>query len=495
MRRSSHLLAAQAALLLLAVAGCSATPEIPFALELPELEVDASFDPAGGVAAPALQAAGRGPAGEPGEDAEGAPRAVRCRVLYLAEPPATTDAFRSLASRAVAAADLSGTEPVVVTPELTAGALFTAGEEADRWADAALAGPHVAVVADRSVALPTGASLRVGVTSEDFVEDPRDWLDEFPDRGPVPRRVGVDVNSSAGGISLALEVTDLDPEGERALREELLEEPDRLPAPAPPAHTLRIRCEAVAVDAAPSAGAPVLILMDSPFNGGNGTTIALFVEEIPPRQASTTADEAEAVVALARAERLLASAPLTDAGRRELVRGEALRAFRDRGGRSALLLLAEESGATLTAELALLASDEDLVALGQEAFGEAGAAALEPSVLGWKLDSTAWTILARGTLEETLPEELEGAFLRRGGAAARFPDIVLDMVAAANGSLEALDEAIVRENRIALEDASAAARVAGHDWLAERGEQVPDYDPRADRKERRTALAAAEEQR
>ena len=309
--------------------------------------------------------------------------------------------------------------------------------------------------------------------------------------GPVPRRVGVDVYAAPAGLTVALEVSD----HERALQDRLLADPDGDPAPEPAERNHELRREAVAIDEMPAPGAPVVILMDSPFTSGNGTTVAILVEEIPPAEADTAADVVEAMVALDRTNQLVAALPLTSDDRALLARDEALRAFRERGGRSALLLLAEEAGATLTADLTILARDVDLAEIGRLALGENELAEADPSILGWTLDAAAWTLLARGTLEETLPAELEGAFLRWAGAAARFPDVVLDLVAAADGSATVFERSLVLENELALEDASAAARVAGHDWLAERGLEIPGYDPRSTRDERRAALEAAKEQR
>ena len=500
MRRSHAPHAALAALLGLGGGGCSAPPEQPFALEVPALTVDATFGLGDEMATAALQAGSpaRPPSPDTPEDgaaasapdgAPGAARGVRCRLLYLAHSPSNTVARHSVASRAIAAVDLAGSEPVVVTPELTADALLIAGGDALRWARRTLESPHSAVVAERSAALLPGASLHLGVSSAEQTlqgdDGPR----------PVPRRVGVDVYAAGAGLTLALEVSDLDPEHERALSVSMLDDPGEDPATRPAEHLHELRREAVAIDAMPAQGAPVVILMDSPFTSGNGTTVAILVEEIPPAEADTAADVIEAMVALDRANQLVAALPLTSDDRSLLARDEALRAFRERGGRTALLLLAEESGAPLTADLAILARDADLAEIGRLAFGESEPADADASILGWRLDAAAWTLLARGTLEETLPAELEGAFMRWAGAAARFPDVVLDLVAAADGSAMALERSLVLENELALEDASAAARVAGHDWLAGRGLEVPGYDPRSPRDERRAALEAAKEQR
>ena len=469
-------------------------------LEAPELTVDAAFDLGDEEATAALQAgsSARGPSPDSPaagaaaatlDVAPGAARGTRCRLLYLAHSASNIVPRHSVASRAIAAIDLNGSEPVLVTTELTADALLISGDEALRWARQTLEGPHFAVVAERSAALLPGASLHLGVTAAEQALPG----DEGP--GPVLRRVGVDVYAAPAGLTLALEISDLDPEHERALGARLLDDPDEDLAPQPAEHSHELRREAVAIDAMPVQGAPVVILMDSPFSSGNGTTVAILVEEIPPEDADTAADVVEAMVALDRAAQLAAALPLTSDDRSILARDEALRAFHDRGGRAALLLLAEEAGATLTADLAVLARDTDLAEIGRVAFAEGEAAGADARVLGWTLDAAAWTLLARGTLEETLPAELEGAFLRRAGAAARFPDVVLDLVTAADGSAVAFERSLVLENELALEDASAAARVAGHDWLVGRGLEVPGYDPRSPRDQRRAALEATKEQR
>ena len=83
---------------------------------------------------------------------------------------------------------------------------------------------------------------------------------------PVPRRVGVDVYAAGAGLTLALEVSDLDPEHERALSVSMLDDPGEDPATRPAEHLHELRRRRDRCDA--SAEGQVVILMDSPFTSG-----------------------------------------------------------------------------------------------------------------------------------------------------------------------------------------------------------------------------------
>ena len=512
----------------LAVMACASTPSWPFVLSPPDYVLDESFAADGGIAGPTARAAAAmrdpapgmppaqlvGPgAGKalPEENVPGEPSAIslalRCRILYFAEPPSEVG-LRTAAAGTALVADLLGAEPFTETPNLTAQVLFADGAGGQEWLSRALATGHVSSIANRSFELPAGASYRLGLTVMETIEDPRDWLDEFADRGPIPRRLGVEIFAGPSGPTLAVEITDVSPEGERALLEAIVENPGLPPGPPAPPHTESLRREAVTLDTAMPEGGPVAIRVPSPFDTGNGSTFAIVIETVPPDEVFVKGPEALARVALEGLAQSARSVPLTSAGREELQREEALAAFVRRGGRAALLLLANEADAPLCADLALSAEAAFLHALGDRAFPEfhapsaeeanateepAPAGGLDPEEIGWRLDSTAWSMIVESALDETISPELEGVLLRHGGALARFPDVIQYRLRSCGGDLGAFERGLVIDHFIALEDSASSVRLRAHDWLLERGLAIEGYGPLDERALRRAALEARRE--
>ncbi|QDV06806.1 hypothetical protein Poly30_23210 [Planctomycetes bacterium Poly30] len=439
---------------------------------------------------------------EPSDGAVTSPIPVRCRILYLRTP--RSESLDALGSEASVIADLEGSQPVLPTPVLTLSTLFAQGPKAAAWLKSLEAAPATESmeIAARSSFVPVGASSRLSVQTFELVEDPRDWLDEFRDRGPIPREVAVIVTATNHGPRVALSVTDLDPERETRLREAFLEDPSISATPPPPAQDEVLRREVLNIGRYPEIDSPLVLHLDSPFSEGNGAALAMVVETLRPDQVEGS-NEAEALAELAEAAAALAAnqSPLTEETRHKIERTEALDVFQLRGGRSALLQVAVESDATLTQELALVADAEVLQALGERAFptAEAGSTPVpagEPTrevPIGWRLDSAAWNLLAERALSETLDPELMGVFYRRAGAVAAFPDIIQDALKAARGERAKFDERLMTEQRYFLEDPSPSARLRAYDWLREYGVELADYDPLGERKERQAALEKAAE--
>lgn len=528
------------------VAACATPPVPPDPLAAPELRIEAAVVPgdalggplafdgadshapgAGSTAetseslvaeaeeGPVVPSGGEPAAGEPAAETSTAPGLpVRLRALYLAQP--SPEGLTPVAGKARVIADLSGARPVLPTAELTASALHVAGDGADSWLGATLSGAEHVVLLDQTTTVPHGASLRVGLEADERVPDPRDWLDEFEDRGPITRRVGVTLTHGTASPSLSLEVSDMDPEAERALLESILIEPNAQAGPPGPAQDEKVRHEALQIDGlVPSAG-PLVLHLPSPFDAGNGSTIVFVIETGVEGDAGTAA-AADAELSEAINRYAASSEPMTDMERVQVERTEALRAFRERGGRPALLLLAQESGAALALDLAVVADAAFLARLAALALpapaenaGAPAAPAKDPAaapmtdsiegqgsdeedlaLLGWRIDAAAWTLLAQDAMEEALDDELSGLFLRNAGALARFPDLLLDAVASAGGSPETFDERMVIEHRLFLEDSSASNRVRAHEWLLARGRAVSGFDPLAPREDRRAILEAA----
>lgn len=509
----------------LGLIGCSASPPpAPFVLLLPGVTVVESLTPGSSLGPPA-DAAEPQPVDEPAEEPADRPAveppegpqdqpveepaeedataaiAVRCRLLYLSTP--RTGGLRSLGLGAAIVADVDGSVPVLETPDLTLSALYTDGPGAVQWLkelDRAES-TEVLTIADRTTFIPVGARFQLSMGALERVEDPRDWLDEFENRGPIPKEAGVIVTNAGAETEVALVVTDLDPAREKQNLEDYLADPNVLAAPPGPMQDELVRQEVLKVNRAPAVGAPLVLHLDSPFTGGNGTSVAFVIEAVLPFEAVGT-NEQEAATQLAATALALQERrePLTEESRQQIERVEALSVFQRRGGRSALLQVAQEAGAPLALDLALVADDEFLTTLSRRAFPmEAGDVSDENADsaampgIGWRLDSAAWNLLAEGALNEELDSELEGVFYRAAGALAAFPDLIQEAAVAAGGSAALFHERLMVEQRYFLEDSSPSSRLRAYDWLKERGEVIPGYDPLGDRDARRAALEAAAE--
>lgn len=476
------------ALALLAVS-CRAPEAVPFVLQPPALATEASLAP-GSSLGPMAHAMD-----EPDGTERMSPTPVRCRIIYLRHP--REGSLRAIGSDANIVADLEGARPVLLTPGLTVSTLYALGQDATAWIAALeeTAGAEAMEVASGTSFVPVGSSYRLSVQSNELVEDPRDWLDEFTNRGPIPRTIAVIVTGTSAGPRVALSLTNLDPDRETELLESYLDDPSIPATPPPPAQDELLRQEVLNMEQSPEIDSPLVLHLDSPFSIGNGTSLAIIVELITPEEIDgDSADEAVAKLENRAAALAEDRKPLTDESRRAIERSEALRVFQQRGGRSALLQVAQESGATLAQDLALVADADFLNTLGQRAFPThlATVPLLDEltASIGWRLDAAAWSLLAEGALEETLDPELMGVFYRRAGAVAAFPDIVQDAIKAARGNRIRFEERLVTEHRYFLEDPSPSARLRASDWLKEHGVALGGYDPLADRKQRRAALEA-----
>ncbi len=325
------------------------------------------------------------------------------------------------------------------------------------------------------------------------------------------RRVGVlasrplEPAPGRAALELALVLEGLAAEPRTA--SDVADEPRRPPA-APAERRERLVLDVEADDLA----RPLVLLLPAPRERLPGAVLALELRLL--RAAPASADDAvapEAALELAasrqaarasleeaRARARRAAAPL-EAGVFRLERSSALDALaRRRPHRSALVFLADATGAGFAGELALVADDETLAAFQddvRERLASAGPELDQAERLGWFLDACAYAWLARRLDDPArAPEpELVALLLRQAGELGRHPDLVLEALAGCAGAADARAR-FAAENRIFLEDASPAARVRAYDWLRERGAAPAGYDPLGSREERRAALAAAEEE-
>jgi len=157
--------------------------------------------------------------------------------------------------------------------------------------------------------------------------------------------------------------------------------------------------------------------------------------------------------------------------------------------RKALSFLADATGAGVAADISITGTEALVSQLAAAVAGAAQAAPAtrEPGAMGWLLEKTTIEVLAALLAEKKLPPELEAVLARRAGEAGRSAAPLAGVLKGAAG-LDDLRAGFVRENFIALEDASPAARVRAFDWLSARGKAPAGYDPLAAAKERRLAL-------
>lgn len=241
-------------------------------------------------------------------------------------------------------------------------------------------------------------------------------------------------------------------------------------------------------------GEPLRLLLPSPFVGGQARGLSL----------ELTLDARESGEARAQAlERCAASERGASELQRALAVHEAQRAELEPGvealgdparARAALLQLALRTGADIAAELALSCSESELATLCSNARAALLPnldARLELDALGWRLERALLRGLAAQKEARALPYEIEGVLLRLTGELGRSA-AALEDAAQTCASLAEFRARLAAENRIFLDDASAAARVRAFDWLAARGQAPAGYDPLAPAPTRRAALEAAE---
>lgn len=261
-----------------------------------------------------------------------------------------------------------------------------------------------------------------------------------------------------------------------------------------------------------------LVLDDAPASGGEPWRLEL-PARAPRDEALTVALELEALArgddterareALERARRgIEASIRAARSAASELSGEDGLRIRTDSALRAlarpalerpALLFLADEAGAPLVAELALVADAETLadclLSLRQH-LASVAPDSIDAGQLGWQLESAAWRWLAGlagdEEREHAPPLELAGLLLREAGEAGRYPDLLLDAVEA-SADLATLRARLTRENLIFLEDADPAARVRAYDWLEARGAAPEGFDPLGPADARRAALRRLEQ--
>jgi len=253
----------------------------------------------------------------------------------------------------------------------------------------------------------------------------------------------------------------------------------------------RVECSVLRETLSPGSP-PVAMCLSLP--GAPATSLVLEVRVgLPPAGDGAAARAHARRVAAAGAERQRPAATAPGLPPRWVGLEHAVDALRRSASRrDALCHLGRETGAALAADLAFVGSDEQLAGLvGQVLATRPLASAREQTgaSLGWELERAALELVARQA-EQSEPDPLfEGVLLERAGEAGRYP-IHLLRLAQRLDSLTRFEAQLVRENLVALDDPSAAARLRAFDWLSARGEQPPGYQPLDPLDARRDALAA-----
>jgi hypothetical protein len=158
--------------------------------------------------------------------------------------------------------------------------------------------------------------------------------------------------------------------------------------------------------------------------------------------------------------------------------------------RAALAFMAEQTGARLCEEAALVADDALLARLADAISARGATVASTPEELGWEMDRATFELHAELLSGGKLPPELSVVLVAYAGEAGRNSASV-EEVGKSLGTRAAFEARLVAENLIFLEDSSPAARVRAFDWLAARGQAPAGYDPLGPLRERRDALDKA----
>lgn len=163
--------------------------------------------------------------------------------------------------------------------------------------------------------------------------------------------------------------------------------------------------------------------------------------------------------------------------------------------RGSLTFLADQTGAVLTKNV-VLAADEAAIPLIVDEVRKRSAnlPKADKNTVGWMLDRATiavYGVIAGEEGNKLLPA-IQGALVAYAGQVGLQPDLLQSLAAQSVNSRD-LDAHIIAEHRIDLEDTSPALRVRAYDWLADRGQAPPGYDPLASPRARRAALEKYQE--
>jgi hypothetical protein len=229
---------------------------------------------------------------------------------------------------------------------------------------------------------------------------------------------------------------------------------------------------------------------ESPWAGAMGLYLTLKRVTVQPPDAAQLETFAQCVEALMRADERLRSIHSRDPSWAGCLQALEQLVWRLHW-RRALVDLTHTGHTVLARDLALGAPSDVAHALAgaiYTAFVETPAENL--TELSWLMEKTAYEILLKRSEDEELSPALSTYLLRHAGQLGRQVITLREQLYEAR-DMDDLERRLVRENRIALEDMSPAARSRAYSWLLQRGQAPLGYDPLASIKDRRTALQAA----
>jgi|688.fasta_scaffold02830_4 hypothetical protein len=461
---------------LLAAFACQSTPSVPAELALPPLEARRSAHWGSALSGPLAGA--RAPDRE-----EALIPALLLEVLALERWPAS---WPQVPLEREASLVLDAGEGELLQPASRLGTRVWRVQEGAL--DAATTGRTRAIFSESS-ALPLGSTQLLEIL-------PRAGAGGLLDELARPQRLDVAVGRDGEGSLRVLfhlegEVLEVPHEAEDLM-------PGADPTQQQAARAAAMR-EWIGLRQPWSGGAESLsLLMGSPF-AGEARALLVRIRLVPGDDSAAHAQNVAKALTLlsARAsEQLERVRTREEREARRAATERALRAIaKAQNRRAALAYVATSAGSVLMGDLAAVLSEPELDRLleGLAAAGDAERLALEDASLRWTLERVAIEFILSHADEEGLRGPWLSRMSLRVGALARSPEEVRDLVRRCAG-LTAFDEALIAENRIALEDNSAAVRVRAFDWLAMRKAAPADFDPLASEALREERIEALEEQ-
>ena len=391
---------------------------------------------------------------------------------------------------------------ILGAPQLFGGARITHGPSAmAAWArlSAGEAGRVSGLLSYDGLLWP-GVAGGFEVSLMEEVVDQDNFLREYPERGSVPKavrmRVAFDGTFARAGVGIASAAPRLSPDTVLSPEQALY----RPGGPAPLEEWVRPALKLTA------ASSPMVVLVPSPFNTGEGETLALRFSlgrayDAELDEDSRTALDAGIKNTLESAERTafkefgtLRSAPVSSTERTVFAALEGLRYAKDL--RAVFSYLTGVLEPPLALDLVLTADEGMLAELAEHIATDR---LLTPETMGpdsgldgdfdarWSIERGAWSLLVERSLGSALTPGDASLLLRHGGEVGRFPTLLEGALGAARDTTEFYTY-LETENRVFLRDASPAARVRAFDWLSARNLAPEGFNPLGTRGARRIVL-------
>ncbi|NQV33531.1 MAG: hypothetical protein HQ515_12640 [Phycisphaeraceae bacterium] len=263
-------------------------------------------------------------------------------------------------------------------------------------------------------------------------------------------------------------------------------EPDQAPRPDPVT-------EIVVLEPVPTQGVTRwALLFSSPFAEEDLSALAVIIEVQPPglrQQDQSLLDACKAHLEKAAPDQQLSAQSSQWRGLQEAIRG----LHEPDLWRRNLLFLTTTSRAFLAQEITL--AGDALIARQLATSITVEVLDKDPNTLpqlSWMIEHTAYTLLLDRAAQEHLTPTHEAWLILHTGQLGRDLTTLRELIDI-NDSVDALQQALIKENRLYLLDMSPAARTRAYEWLKTQGEALSGYDPLASAQERRKALESTQE--